>query len=65
MLYKYDQGKNTYLVLKDCRNNFSVIVQNSAYYDVYSEGQYINANRYVMIHKDGTEEIVYYFTERK
>jgi hypothetical protein len=62
---KYDQAGITYLVLKDEVNNFSVIIQNSVYYDAYSVDQIINANRYVMLHSDGTEEIIYYFTERK
>lgn len=56
---------DTYLILKDLDNDFTVTIRNSVYYDSYQTSDEIIANRYAMIHDDGTEEVVYYFTEQK
>ena len=60
----YQENEDTYLVLKDSENDFTVTVKNSAYYSNYSIGQTINANRYIMVHEDGTEELIYYFSDK-
>jgi hypothetical protein len=60
----YQENENTYLVLKDSENDFTVTVKNSTYYDNYSIGQTITANRYIMVHEDGTEELIYYFSDK-
>ena len=61
----YTDAEDSYLVLRDDKNDFIVTIKNSVYYDKYEIGDHINANRYVTVHQDGTEEIIYYFTERK
>ena len=61
----YEEDGNTYLVLRDDHNEFVVTIMNSTYYNKYNVGDSINANRYVTVHQDGTEEIIYYFSEKK
>ncbi len=56
---------DTYLILKDLDNDFTITIRNSVYYESYQTSDEIVANRYAMIHQDGTEEVVYYFTEKK
>ena len=61
----YEDGGDNYLVLSDSKNGFTVTIKNSAHYDKYQIGETIDANRYVAVHEDGTEEIIYYFSEKK
>lgn len=63
--YEDQETGDTYLILKDLDNNFTVTIKNSIYYDSYQTADTIVANRYATIHEDGTEEIVYYFSEQK
>ena len=60
-----DEEGNTYLILNDESNEFTVTIRNSSNYDNYQTSDVINANRYVMIHDDGDEEVVYYFSEKQ
>lgn len=62
--YTDNDGKDNYIVLRDDENDFVVTIKNSAYYDSYTIGDTINANRYVMVHQDGEEELIYYFSEK-
>lgn len=63
--YEDQDTGDTYLILKDLDNDFTVTIRNSVYYDSYQTSDEIIANRYAMIHQDGTEEVVYYFSEQK
>ena len=60
----YQENEDTYLVLADSENDFTVTIKNSSYYNNYKVGEVINANRYIMVHDDGTEELIYYFSDR-
>ena len=63
--YENPETGDTYLILKDLDNDFIVTIRNSVYYDSYQTADVIIANRYATIHQDGTEEVIYYFSEQK
>lgn len=60
----YEDGADTYMILTDEKNDFKVTIKNSTRYETYHIGQTINANRYITVHEDGKEEIIYFFTEK-
>lgn len=65
VLDMYTDGDDTYMILEDKENDFTVTIKNSIRYDSYQVGQTINANRYITVHEDGKEEVIYFFTDKK
>ena len=65
VLDMYTDGDDTYMILEDKENDFTVTIKNSIRYDSYQIGQTINANRYITVHEDGKEEVIYFFTDKK